>query len=372
MEFKKIRLPFKTKRPILALGAQTKNTVCFAKSGFAYLSPVHPDLSNPKDFLNFERTIKFFLKKRPKIIAYDLHPEYQSTKYALSLPATRYLLSTQHHHAHVASCMVENGLKNQKVIGVALDGTGLGTDNRLWGAEFLVCDYKNLQRIAHLREIPLLGGQKAILEPSRLALFWLYLIFKDGLFNLNLKFLKKIDKSKWQVLKNMYLSKFNSPLSSSMGRLFDAVASLVLEKYKVNFEAELAMELEKLATGYRLQATGYKFNIIKKDREYILDPAPMLKEIVSDLINKEFKESIAYRFHLTVAEMIRRMCLLLKKETGINKVILSGGVFQNNLLLTLSLDLLYKEGLQVLTHRGLSGNDSSLSLGQAAISNFKT
>jgi len=373
MGFKKIQLPFKINKSILAFGAQTKNTVCFAKGNFAYLSRVHQDLSAPNDFLSFEKSVKCFLKKKPKIISYDLHPEYQSTKYAQEISSANKFtgLGVQHHHAHIASCMLENNLKNQKVIAVAFDGTGLGIDNRLWGAEFLICDYKNFNRKAHLREIPLLGQEMAILEPWRLAVFWLYSIYKDRFLDLNIGFIKGLDKKKWRVLKNIYLSGFNYALASSMGRLFDAVASLVLEKYRVNFEAELATELERLATDCRLQATGYPFKIIKNGGAYILDPIPMFKQIVLDLKAKELKENIAYRFHLTVAQMARKICLILRRENKINKVVLSGGVFQNNLLLRLSLGLLYKEGFKVFTHKGLSCNDSSISLGQAVIANYK-
>jgi hydrogenase maturation protein HypF len=333
---------------------------------------VHSDLSNPSDFLSFEKDVRHFLKQNPKIIAYDLHPEYQSTKYALSLHTTCHLLPIQHHHAHLVSCMVENGLKNQKVIGASFDGTGLGNDNTLWGAEFLVCDYKNFQRRAHLREIPLLGAEKAILEPWRLAAAWLYLVYKDRFLNLDIEFVKGMDKKKWRILRNMYLSEFNSPLASSAGRLFDAVASLVLAKYKVSFEAGLAMELERLASGYRLQAPGYKFDIQKNNEEYTINPIPMFKCIVSDLKEKEPKEKIAYRFHLTVADLIKKAGLILRKESGVNKVVLSGGVFQNKLLLRLALDLLAQAGFQVFTHKVVSCNDSGLSLGQAVIANSRS
>lgn len=379
MELKKIRLPFRIKRPVLALGSQTKNTVCFIKDNFACLSPVNSDLNNPKDFLIFEKTVKYFLKKRPKIIAYDLHPEYQSTKYIQSLtPKTAYLIPTQHHHAHIVSCMVDNGLKNQKVIGVAFDGTGKGFDDTLWGAEFLFCDYKNFKRQAHLRKIPLLGGEKAILEPWRLAAIWLYLIYKDRFLNLALGFVKKINKQNWQVLKNMYVSGVNSPLASSMGRLFDAVASLVLEKYRANFEAELAIQLEKVAIRASVpvnrqepRGINYNFKIIKSKEGYIIDPALMFREIIADLKAKQTKETVAYRFHLTAAQIIRKACLVLRREAGINNIVLSGGVFQNNLLLRLSLDLLYKEDFEVFTHKNLSCGDSSISLGEAVIANFR-
>lgn len=374
MELKKIKLPFWIKKAILALGTQAKNTLCFAKGNWACLSPVYADLNNPQDFLNFKQAVKYFLKKHPKIIAYDLHPEYQSAKYALNLkPSTYHLIPIQHHHAHIASCMAENGLGNQKVIGVAFDGTGLGADNTLWGAEFFICDYRGFRRKAHLREIPLLGGQRAISEPVRVTAAWLYLIYKDKFLGL----LTGMPKDKWRVLKNMYSSGFNSPLASSMGRLFDAAASLILEKPRAHFEAELAIELEQIATRYpcpppagRQGAARYKFKITNIKDTYILDPLPLFRGIIADLKERRPKKEIACKFHLSAAELIRKTCLILRKQSGIDKVVLSGGVFQNNLLLCLSKDLLYKDGFSVFTHNNLSCNDSAVSLGQAAIANF--
>ncbi|MDD2689282.1 MAG: hypothetical protein PHT41_03920 [Candidatus Omnitrophica bacterium] len=371
MEVKKIKLPFKVKEAILALGAQTKNTLSFARGGSLYMSPLHQDLINPKDFLSFKKDANLFLKKHPQIIAYDLHPEYQSTKYAHELSAKTYQFAAiQHHHAHIASCMLENGLKNQKVIGVAFDGTGLGTENKIWGAEFLICDYRKFMRCAYLREIPLLGGQKAIQEPWRIAAAWLYLIYKDKFLNLGINFTKGIDKKKWRVAKSLLLSGYNSPSASSMGRLFDAAASLILAKYEAGFEADLAIRLEKLAAKYRNKTSGYAFKIIRNQNEYILDPLPMFKEITLNLKSGEPLEKIAYCFHLTTAQMIKKVCSLLRRQNKINRVVLSGGVFQNNILLRLSLDLLYKDGFKVFTHQSLSSNDSSISLGQAAIANF--
>lgn len=376
MKLKTIELPFRIKKSILALGSQTKNTICFLNNNVAYLSQIHSNLTIPDNFLSFEKTIKYFLKKHPKIIAYDLHPEYESTKYIKALSMLSYKLTAiQHHHAHLASCMIENGLNNQKVIGIAFDGTGLGDDHTLWGAEFLICDYSGYVRYAHLRYIPLVGADRAIWQSWRIAILWLYLIYKDRIFDLGIDFVKRIDRKKWLVLKRMYNSGFNSPLTSSMGRLFDSVASLVLNKLNVKFEAEAAIELEKKATKYISTAlprvAAYHFQINPEGKKYVIDPASIIKEIVLDLKHKRSKELIAYKFHYTVAEIIRKMCLTLRKKTKINKIVLSGGVFQNKILLKLSLDLLYKEGFSVFTHKKLSCSDSSISLGQAAIGNYK-
>lgn len=352
MKTKQISLPFKFKKTILALGSQTKNTVCFAQGNTAYISRVHPDISTLEDFLNFEKDVKFFLQKSPRIIAHDLHPEYQSSKYALSLPEDYSLQSIQHHHAHIASCMAENNLTNQKVIGVAFDGTGLGIDDTIWGAEFLSCDYKTFRRLAHLKEIPLVGGERAILEPWRLLSAWL-------------NFDKSIAKNK--ILQKIYQSGINSPLASSMGRLFDAAGSLILGKKNASFEAELAIELEKLAARSNFQGASYNFKLTKSKNSYILDPTEMFKQVIRDLKCREPRTKIAWRIHRSVAEMVIKTCLSLRREHKINKVVLSGGVFQNKILLMLSLDLLYKQGFQVFTHKYLSCNDSGISLGQAVI-----
>lgn len=364
----KITLPFSLKTPVLALGAQTKNTVCFAERNTASVSEVHRDLSDPEDFAHFERAVRAFLKKRPRSIAIDTHPEYVSTKYAHALFDARYTLrAIQHHHAHIASCMADYGLRNEAVIGVAFDGTGMGADGTLWGGEFFVCDYRTCKRQAHLKAIPLLGGERAILEPWRVALFWLDQAFGEKLWRLKIDFIKKIPRDKWQVLKQMSRAGFNAPLSSSVGRLFDAAASIVLAKPFARHEAALAIELEKTASGFRGQAEAYQFKMVKIKAGCMIDPLSLFRQLVEEVRNKVPQGEIAYRFHLTVARMIQRTCALLAKKTGIKKVAVSGGVFQNTLLLDLVSDLLYREDLQLISHRRLSCNDSGIALGEAVI-----
>jgi hydrogenase maturation protein HypF len=372
MKFRKIELPQELKKKILGLGSHTKNTVCLAEGRYAYLSRVHSDLGTLEDFLRFEKAVAVLRKKKPRLIALDLHPEYQSTKFARNLrPLMCDLRPIQHHHAHIASCMADNGLKNQKVIGVAFDGTGLGTENNLWGGEFLVCDYRGFSRKAHLKEVRLPGGEKAILEPGRIALSWLYSLYQERLFNLKIEFVKYADRKKWRIMQKLCSLNINSPLSSSMGRLFDAVASLTFARYKAGFEAELALELEQAALRCRLTPSAYKFKIRKNKGMYIIDPSCLFRGVVRDLERGQAKEVIAYKFHLTVAEIIRKMCLVLRIEHKIKKVVLSGGVFQNNLLLKLSSGLLYKEGFEVFCHKRLASNDSSISLGQVMIANYR-
>jgi len=353
----KIKLLFKLKKTVLAFGSQAKNTICFAQGRSAYLSPLHADLSSPKDLAAFEKDANYFLKKHPQIIACDLHPEYQSTKFAAQLSAISYQLSAvQHHHAHIAACMAENGLKNQKVIGMAFDGTGLGADQNIWGAEVLLCDYQKFERIGHLKEIPLVGGERAISEPWRVLAAWL-------------DFDQRIDKK--QMLRKIYRAGINSPLASSMGRLFDAVSSLVLGKREARFEAELAITLEKLAARCGIQGAGYKFKIIKNKGGYIIDPTHIFAQIIRDLKVRIPPSRIAWRFHQAVAEMMVKIALILRKNHRINKIVLSGGVFQNRLLLKMSLALLCKEGFRVVTHRYLPCNDACISLGQAVIAGYR-
>jgi len=365
---KKIILPFNIKHSVLALGTQTKNTICFAQGRLAYLSPIHQDLTNLRDLASFEKDVKSALRRKPRIIAYDLHPEYISSKFALELATDGVsLYGLQHHHAHIASSMAEQGLHNQRVIGVSFDGTGFGPDGTLWGGEFLICDYRKYKRAAYLKPIPLLGGEAAINEPWRLVASWLYEIYHDRFLDIPLPLIQKITRGKWQVLKKMLEVKFNVPSASSMGRLFDAAASLILGKPKAKKEAELAIELEALAEKYKFCAPAYSFVIKNRQGERIIDPAGIFKGIISDLRNKEEKEKIAYRFHCSVAKIIGDTCHILSKENKIKRVVLSGGVFQNKILCRLSEEILRQKGLGVISHKLLSPNDASVSLGQAAI-----
>lgn len=357
MKALEIKLPFKLKNAVLALGSQTKNTICFAKEGRAYISSIHADLSSPKDLADFQKEAEYFFRKHPEVIACDLHPEYQSTKFALSLPGTQNPVFIQHHHAHIAACMAENGLQGQKVIGVAFDGTGFGLDNSIWGAEFLICDYKTFDRKAHLKEIPLVGGERAVLEPWRVLAAW---------FDFN----KSFDKD--QALKKMFLAGINSPLASSMGRFFDATASLILNKKKAGFEAELPIALEKLAEKGKLRDSGYRFSLKKHKDSYIIDPSGVFRQILKDLRSGISRKDIALNFHYSVASMVAQTCVVLSKRNKIKKTVLSGGVFQNRLLLKFSSDLLYREGFKVFSHKKLSCNDSSVSLGEAVIAGLRS
>ncbi|MCX5686519.1 MAG: carbamoyltransferase HypF, partial [Candidatus Omnitrophica bacterium] len=369
------RLSTNIQKPVLALGSDVKNTVCFAKGNRAFVSEANGDLREPAAFKRFEDTIRAIshgFKAQPHLIACDLHPEYFSTKYASTFFPSTKVMRIQHHHAHICSSMAENGLPNKNVIGIAFDGTGFGNDSTFWGAEFLICDYSSFVRRAHLTPVPLAGGEKAILEPWRLLFAWLYYIYKNELLTANIYLLKGVNKKNLDVIKGMISSGYNSPIASSMGRLFDAVGALVLRKYKVNYEAEAAIALEKCASRASSSLNSpYDFNIVKAKEKYIIDPIPLFKDILEDMLRKEKKSVIAYRFHQTVGQMIKKMCLRLRMDEGINKVVLSGGVFQNKILLSAALDLLRKERFEVITHKVLSCSDAGISLGQAVIAGHK-
>ena len=358
MEFKKISLGVTIRKPVLALGSDVKNTVCYAYGNTAFVSDVTGDLKEPAAFKRFENIVKSIprrFKAAPRLIACDLHPEYFSSKYARNYFSPARVINVQHHHAHICSCMADNGLTGKKVIGIAFDGTGFGSDGTFWGAEFLVCDYSAFERRAHLKPIPLAGGERAILEPWRLLFAWTGDVYK-------------VDRRKQEAVKEMINSGYNSPLASSMGRLFDAVGALVLKKYKVSHEAEGAIALEKcVPDAVSFAERPYHFRINKKNNVYVIDPATMFEEIIVDIKNKRPAGIVSYRFHSTGAAMIQKMCLLLRKETGINKSVLSGGVFQNKILMALSIDLLRSEGFEVLIHNKLPCSDAGISLGQAVI-----
>jgi hydrogenase maturation protein HypF len=263
--------------------------------------------------------------------------------------------------------MAQNCLKNQKVIGVAFDGTGLGSDDTLWGGEFLLADYRGFRRLARLKEVALIGGEMAIKEPWRVAAAWLYQLYGDNFLKLKVPFVRGLDRDKWRLIQKMYLRRINSPLSSSMGRLFDAAAALILNRPKAEFAAQLPMELEELASHYPLPVSPYAFRIVREKNGYIIDPLPVFRGIVRDLKKDLPRQEIAAKFHLAVAGMITRMCLILSRQARLNKVVLGGGVFQNKLLLGETKELLCKNGLRVFAPEELGADDSVISLGQAVI-----
>lgn len=362
-----INVPFKTK-PILACGAELKNTFCLTKDNRAFLSHHIGDLKNLETLKSFEEGIDHFKKVfnlRPKIVAYDLHPEYLLTKYALSLPKVK-KVAVQHHHAHIVSCMTDNGIK-EKVIGVAFDGSGYGSDGKIWGGEFLITTPRDFKRAAHLKYIPLLGGDKAVEEPWRMGVSYLYCIYKDNFLKFNLGVTKFLNSKNWPMLKQALEQGINTPLTSSMGRLFDAVSSILGLRYKINYEGQAAVELEMIADKDIKDA--YNFNLNKNKESLIIDPKKIIKGIVEDLDREISASIISAKFHNTITLIIFEVCKIWRSKEKLNRVALSGGVFQNSLLLNRTIELLEKNNFKVFIHHQVPTNDGGLCLGQAVVAN---
>jgi hydrogenase maturation protein HypF len=340
-------------RPVLACGAELKNTFCLAKNNHAFLSHHIGDLENFETLQSFVEGIAHFQRLfdiDPAVVAHDLHPEYLSTKHAKTLDLE--LVGVQHHHAHIASCLADNGDPGP-VIGVAFDGLGYGTDGTIWGGEFLIADLTGFERADHLDAVPLPGGTAAIKQPWRMAAAYLDVAY-GGAPPDKLEVVQRNEKH-WHDVLAIARRGTNSPLTSSAGRLFDAVSALLGLRDTINYEGQAAIELEQLADpnvrdGYPSRTT-----------------AELVRAAAEDLLAGVAKETIAARFHHGVVDLIVRTCLRLKESTGLTTVALSGGVFQNLLLLDGCVDRLTDAGFRVLTHSRVPTNDGGISLGQAVV-----
>lgn len=376
---KKISSDFAFKYPIIGMGAQSKSSLALARGKDIFISEPCSDLSDAAEFEKFENILKSFIAKAGvKNFAFDLHPMYNYRQfiydYRIKDAKGLKFFGIQHHQAHIASCIFENGLGG-KVIGVAFDGTGFGADGNLWGGDFFTGGLKNLKRSAHLSYVPLIGGQEAILEPWRIACALLDSIYKERFPSLKIEFLKTLDKKKWAVLKTMLEKKINSPLSSSAGRLFDAVSALLgLVRNRISYEAEGPIKLERLANNFKtpsLKGLYYNSKIRQNDGIFVIDTSQVISGIVSDLEDGAGPEKIAFKFHNSLARIILATAAIMRKSTGINRVVLSGGVFQNKLLSRLTKDLLDKKSFKVFEHSKFSPSDSSICLGQIILANSR-
>ncbi len=364
-------LPIKLGRsvpvPLLACGGQMKNTFCLARGEYAFLSHHIGDLDDYRTYKSFVASIEHFKRLfavTPQAVVHDLHPGYASTHYARSLEGLPQI-PVQHHHAHVAACMAENGHKGP-VIGVAFDGTGYGTDGRIWGGEFLLAEYTRFERLAHLEEIPLPGGEQAIHQPWRMAAACLHHAYGDAMDRLDLPFLDRVRDRLWPVVNWMIAKKINTPLTSSAGRLFDGIASLVGVRDEVRYEAQAAIELELLADG-RTEVDPYPFCFRDEGQVFVVDTRGIIMGVVDDLLAGTATSIIARRFHHTMASLISRTCRRIRQLTGLRDVALSGGVFQNVRLLTETVEQLSAEGFHVLLHNKVPPNDGGLALGQVVV-----
>jgi hydrogenase maturation protein HypF len=367
-----IFLPFRSKQ-ILACGAELKNTFCLTKDEYAFLSQHIGDMENEETLEHFENTIGLYKKLfrvEPEIIAYDMHPEYLATKYALEAGAKEGLkiVPVQHHHAHIVSCLVENQVGGP-VIGVALDGTGYGSDGTIWGGEFLLADWRSFQRVGHLEYVPLLGGEAAVRKPYRMALSYLYSLLGED-FTLEGLSLSRLNPDELDIIKQQLKRRINSPLTSSAGRLFDAVSALAGVRGEIDYEAQAVIELEMLAPDEIGERESFFFSIEEQQGVRVVKLGELFSAVVQDVKNQIPVPVISLKFHHTMAEIITEMCKLIARESGINQVALSGGVFQNRLLLRLATSALQREGFSVLTHHLVPCNDGGISLGQAVIAHF--
>jgi len=368
-----IHLPFPAQE-VLACGGEEKNTFCFTKERYAFLSQHIGDLQNLETLNYFQESIEHYkalLRLQPGITAYDLHPEYLSTKYALDVAARSnprpHLVGVQHHHAHIVACMIDNGIED-KVIGVAFDGTGYGLDGHIWGGEFLVADLGDFQRVGHFEYLPMPGGEAAIRRPYRLAIGYLYTLLDEIP---PLPFLTEIDDLEVEAIMRQIDKRLNAPLTSSCGRLFDAVSALLGIRGEISYEAQAAIELEMLASEAEAQGS-YPFSIVEQEGVNVIQLKELLKAIVVDLEEGVSIPTIGFKFHQSVVAIIVEMCRRISQVTGLRGVALSGGVFQNRLLLRKTREALWKAGFISYTHHQVPTNDGGISLGQAIVAQAKT
>jgi len=357
---------------ILACGAELKNTFCLTKGTYAFLSQHIGDMENYETFASYQSSIEHFqrlFRVEPRAVAYDLHPNYLATRYALELAEERGLrkVPVQHHHAHVVSCMAENGV-TEPVIGVAFDGTGYGSDGRIWGGEFLLADFRRFRRLAHFRYVPLPGGEAAIKRPYRMAVSHLVSALGEEALELPLPLWSMLEPGELALVRRLMASGVNSPLTSSCGRLFDAISALVGARGLVNYEGQAAIELEMLAAEGVDDA--YDWRVLRRS-PMVIDPAPLLRGIVADLLAGVDVGVISARFHNTVAAIVADVCRAARQKTGVDRVALSGGCFQNVYLLGRTIDALEREGFEVLTHHLVPANDGGIALGQAVVANAR-
>ncbi len=351
---------------ILSCGAELKNTVCLTKDDRAFVSQHIGDLENPETFDYFTMTIdhlKRILDISPEIIAYDLHPGYLSTQYALEKTGMK-AVGVQHHHAHIVSCMAENGVRTQ-VIGLAFDGTGYGTDHAVWGGEVLIAEPGGFSRAGHLEYVPMPGSAMAVKEPLRMGIAYLYHVYGDALFDLDLPVVRDVDPERIRTMIAMTEKKVNSPPTSSMGRLFDGIAAILGLRYKVSHEGQAAMDVERSATTAAWPDVVYPWELSKSNGSYIIRLEPIIRSVVEDFAQNTPVPRICRNFHATLAALFTNVCEEIRRDTGVTDTALSGGVFQNALLLAELKTLLEERGFTVYTHIQVPFNDGGVSLGQA-------
>ena len=363
-----IRLGFDCPVPIVACGGQLKNTYCLGKGQQAFVSHHIGDLENLETLQSFQEGIAHFeglFGIQPEAIAYDLHPEYLATKYALD-SEIQHKIGVQHHHAHIASVLAEHQIAGP-VIGIAADGTGYGTDGAVWGCEIMSADLRGFERLAHLAYVPLPGGEQAVRQPWRMAATYLQQAYGDDFLALDIPFTGELDHKSWRTLNQMIARQLNAPPTSSLGRLFDAIAALLGVRKQVVYEGQAAIELEVQAAIQHARVYPFSIERIGQGKPAQLDVRPMIRAIVEEIQQGVTRERIAGSFHWTIAEMLAACSVRVREQTGLQTVALSGGVFQNRMLLERLLERLEEQAFQVYVNRRVPANDGGISLGQLAI-----
>jgi hydrogenase maturation protein HypF len=366
-----VALPLECPHPVLALGGQLKSTFALAHGRRAILSHHLGDLDHAEAFRAFESAVPLYeqlFALAPECLVHDLHPDYASTRYARERAdrSGERLVGVQHHHAHMAACMVENGLL-EPVIGVTFDGTGYGTDGTVWGGEFLVGDYGGYRRAAHLRCVGMPGGEWAVREPWRMAVA--HLADAGAGFG---SVSARCGARELATVRTVLERRLNAPLASSAGRLFDAVAAIAGVRTHVSYEGQAAIELEALATDV-LPDVAYPFEVSAGRPDphappvQVIDTRPLIRAVAQDAATGAGAARIARRFHSTVVEIVAAVCIRLRAETGLDAVVLSGGVFLNALLTRAVCARLGGDGFRVYRHRLVPPNDGGLALGQLAV-----
>ncbi|HTP65327.1 MAG TPA: carbamoyltransferase HypF [Geobacteraceae bacterium] len=354
-------------RSVLAVGGELKAVLCLTREDRAFMSQHIGDLKNAATLRSLEEAaghLERILEIAPEVVAHDLHPDYLSSIYAAGLRGIPQV-PVQHHHAHMASCMAENGLEGD-TLGVVFDGIGYGLDATIWGGEFLLGDYRAFRRVGHFRQVPMPGGDAAVKEPLRMVISYLHDIYGKDLFDLPVPCLAEVAERDRNIFLRMLERGINSPLTSSCGRLFDAVAAMVDVRSRISYEGQAAIELEALAEEADTE-TIYPYGFASTADNLVLDMRIMLRAIIDDLKGKEPGSAIARRFHNTIARATADVCENIRATEGINRVVLSGGSFQNKLLSEGVYSGLAARGFEVFTHRLVPPNDGGLALGQAVV-----
>jgi hydrogenase maturation protein HypF len=360
--------------PLLAAGAELKNTFCLTRDHYAFLSHHIGDMENYETMSSYEDGIGQYerlFRIQPEVLAYDLHPNYLATGYAMGraqkegLPA----YGVQHHHAHIAACLAENKLPPlETVIGVSFDGTGYGDDGAIWGGEFFLASCKGYQRVAHLEYVPLPGGDAAIRKPARIALAHLWHAGLDWVSGLPP--VDALSPEEKRAVRSQLERRINAQLTSSMGRLFDGVAALIGVRQRVNYEAQAAIELESLVDPDEQGSYPFEISELTDDNlepVMVIRPQPVFANVVREFIDGAPAPRIAARFHNGIALMVLQVTAGLRSRYGITSVALSGGVWQNLTLLQKTLFLLESDGFEVYTHHQVPINDGGISFGQAVV-----